>query len=125
MHGDIRVQHTSNTRTGSTGGALHFSNIWRRVCGITTQLPTLVELGTLTYGCRAKGNQVSISVKVSSVSYGTLPASAMPRVAPALERWFPGLSRSPSVLAAGLTNGVKCCCRCCCCCYNVLLLLLL
>lgn len=101
----ITPDHVVVLNPGSTGGALHLSTIWRRVCGITTTLPTLVEFGTLTYGCRAKGCNVSISVKVSSVSYGTLPAEAMPRVAPALERWFPGLSRAPSVLAAGLTNG--------------------
>lgn len=71
-------------------------------------LPTLVEFGTLTYGCRANGSNVSISVKVSSVSYGTLPASDMPRVAPVLERWYPGLCQVPSVLAAGLTNGTCC-----------------
>jgi opine dehydrogenase len=67
-------------------------------------LPVLAELGTLTYGTRAKGNQVQCSVKVRYVNYATLPSAAVETIGPNLERLFPGLRRVPTVLAAGLTN---------------------
>jgi opine dehydrogenase len=88
---------------GSTGGALHFANVFRKL-GLK-QLPTMVETSTLTYGCRAKDARVEISVKVNRVAYGTLPAKAAGRIGPELEALYPGLVRTASVLEAGLNNG--------------------
>jgi opine dehydrogenase len=87
---------------GSTGGSLHFARIFREF-GLK-QLPTLVETSTLTYGCRAKGSTVDVPVKVNRVLYGTLPASDIDRIGPALEKLYPGLLRGASVLEAGLNN---------------------
>lgn len=88
---------------GSTGGALLFSEIFRRA-GCKNP-PVFVETATLTYGCRAAANRVDIAVKVKRVVYSALPAAALPQVAAELEPLFPGLVRAQSVLEAGLNNG--------------------
>lgn len=88
---------------GSTGGALEFAHIFRTLG--RTELPTLVETSTLTYGCRAKGAHVHVAVKPNRVLYGTLPGNAMERVGPELEALYPGLVRGASVLEVGLNNG--------------------
>jgi opine dehydrogenase len=49
----------------STGGSLHFAQIFREF-GLE-DLPTLIETSTLTYGCRAKGYKVEVPVKVNRV----------------------------------------------------------
>ena len=87
---------------GSTGGALKFARVFREA-GLT-ELPVLVELGTLTYGCRAKDGVVDCPVKVRRVLYGALPAPAIADIGPELQSLFPGLVRAESVLEAGLTN---------------------
>ena len=45
-----------------------------------------------------------MGVKVGRVLYGTLPATAIDEIGPALEALFPGLARGRSVLEAGLNN---------------------
>jgi len=87
---------------GSTGGALLFAKRFRD-SGLK-KLPTLVELATLTYGCRARGSTVHIPVKVNRVLYGTLPAGAASSAGPELEALYPGLRRGATVLEAGLNN---------------------
>jgi len=87
---------------GSTGGALHFAYVFRKL-GLK-DIPTIVETSTLTYGCRARDERVDVSVKVNRVAYGTLPAKAINRVGPYLEAIFPGFTRTESVLEAGLNN---------------------
>eukprot|EP00425_Heterocapsa_triquetra_P022500 CAMPEP_0195155276 /NCGR_PEP_ID=MMETSP0448-20130528/184076_1 /TAXON_ID=66468 /ORGANISM="Heterocapsa triquestra, Strain CCMP 448" /LENGTH=392 /DNA_ID=CAMNT_0040194061 /DNA_START=107 /DNA_END=1285 /DNA_ORIENTATION=+ len=87
---------------GSTGGSLIVAKIWRELAVPT--VPLLCEFGTLTYGCRAKGAEVNVAVKVQRVSYGVFPAERAGEIGPELERFFPGLFRCPTVLAAGLCN---------------------
>ena len=87
---------------GSTGGALHFAQIFREF-GLV-ELPTLIETSTLTYGCRAKGAGVEIAVKVKRVLYGALPAKAIDEVGGELEVLYPGFCRAATVLEAGLNN---------------------
>jgi opine dehydrogenase len=87
---------------GSTGGSLLFAKIFREAG--RQRLPVFVETATLTYGCRAKGARVDIAVKANRVVYGTLPGSALCRVAGELEALYPGLVRAQSVLEAGLNN---------------------
>lgn len=87
---------------GSTGGALVFAKAFRKY-GVK-QPPILVETATLTYGCRAAGATVSVSVKANRVLYGTLPAAAIETVGTELEAFFPGLRRAATVLEAGLNN---------------------
>ena len=87
---------------GSTGGALHFAKVFREF-GLT-QLPTLVETSTLTYGCRAKGSEVEIAVKAKRVLYGTLPGKVIGTVGPELEALYPAFQPAASVLEAGLNN---------------------
>jgi opine dehydrogenase len=98
----IKPDHLLILNPGSTGGSLHFANVFRKL-GLK-QLPTMVETSTLTYGCRAKDASVEISVKVKRVAYGTLPAKAVSRIGPELEALYPGLVRTGSVLEAGLNN---------------------
>ena len=73
------------------------------VC-VQTSLPVLVEFGTLTYGCRAKEDQVAVTLKVRRVSYGVFPASQIGHVGDGLQALYPGLFLCPTVLAAGLCN---------------------
>lgn len=87
---------------GSTGGSLRFAELFRR--GGMRRLPPLIETSTLTYGCRAKGDRVDVAVKAGRVLYGAMPAAALERFGPELERLFPGLRRGASVLEAGLNN---------------------
>ena len=87
---------------GSTGGTLQFARIFREL-GLK-KLPTLVETSTLTYGCRAKGATVNVTVKVGRVVYGSLPGTAISKIGPDLESLYPGLVRGASVLEAGLNN---------------------
>ncbi len=98
----VGAEHLIILNPGSTGGALHFAHVFRQ-SGLKN-LPTFVEMSTLTYGCRAKGGNVDISVKANRVLYGTLPASAIGSVGPELERLYPGLQRGATVLEAGLNN---------------------
>jgi len=98
----VQPGHLVILNPGSTGGALLFAKRFRDM-GLK-KLPTLVELATLTYGCRARGSSVHIAVKVSRVLYGTLPAGAVKRVGPELEALYPGLHRGATVLEAGLNN---------------------
>jgi opine dehydrogenase len=98
----IRPDHHLILNPGSTGGALHFAQIFRSL-GMKA-LPTMVETSTLTYGCRAKGALVEVAVKVKRVLYGVLPGSAVGRIGPELEALYPGLVRGASVLEAGLNN---------------------
>jgi opine dehydrogenase len=104
----IEPRHVIVLNPGSTGGALLMAKIWREM-GVK-ELPLLVELGTLTYGCRAKGTEVNVSLKVHDVSYGFFPAArndgpvSTQAVADELERLFPGLVRADNALAAGLAN---------------------
>jgi opine dehydrogenase len=98
----VRPEHLIILNPGSTGGALHFAHVFRKL-GLQ-QLPTIVETSTLTYGCRAKDAVVEISVKVKRVAYATLPAKAAIRFGPELEALYPGLVRTGSVLEAGLNN---------------------
>lgn len=99
----ISPAHLVILNPGSTGGALQFARIFRKF-GIK-QLPVLVETSTLTYGCRAKGSDVEVKVKVKRVKYGTLPATAIMDVGPQLEALYPGFVKAGSVLEAGLNNG--------------------
>lgn len=98
----IRPEHIVILNPGSTGGTLHFAQVFREL-GIK-RMPVLVEFGTLTYGCRAVGPLVEIPVKVDRVLYGTMPAAAIKEVGPPLEALYPGLRRGASVLEAGLKN---------------------
>lgn len=98
----MRPEHVVILNPGSTGGACHFARIFRK-SGLK-RLPTLVELATLTYGCRAQGATVDIRVKVKRVSYATLPSTAVASLGPELEAAWPGLVRAESVLEAGLNN---------------------
>ena len=98
----IKPSHLVILNPGSTGGALHFAKVFRGF-GLT-QLPTLAETSTLTYGCRAQGSMVEIAVKAKRITYGTLPAKAIDAVGPALEALYPSFRRGASVLEAGLNN---------------------
>lgn len=98
----IRPDQLLILNPGSTCGALEFAHVFRKL-GLKT-LPTIIETSTLTYGCRAKGASVEVTVKVKRVLYGALPGSAADRVGPALEALYPGLVRGSSVLEAGLNN---------------------
>ncbi len=98
----IRPDQLLILNPGSTCGALHFAHIFR-ILGMKT-LPTIVEASTLTYGCRAQGTVLDVSVKVKRVLYGALPGQAADRVGPELEALYPGLVRGASVLEAGLNN---------------------
>jgi len=98
----IKPGHLIILNPGSTGGSLHFARIFREF-GLK-QLPTFVETSTLTYGCRAKGSTVDVPVKVKRVVYGTMPTTAMTHIGPELEKLYPGLVRSATVLEAGLNN---------------------
>lgn len=88
---------------GSTGGALHFAQVFRTV-GVKKP-PVMVETSTLTYGCRARGASVHFSVKANRVLYGVFPGRAAAELAPELEALYPGFVRGASVLEAGLNNG--------------------
>lgn len=98
----VRPEQVIVLNPGSTGGALKFARIFREE-GVV-EMPALIELATLTYGCRAKDGVVDCPVKVGRVLYGAMPAAALERYAPELESLFPGLVRTRSVLEAGLTN---------------------
>eukprot|EP00756_Hemistasia_phaeocysticola_P038920 Hpha_TRINITY_DN16789_c0_g5::TRINITY_DN16789_c0_g5_i6::g.80454::m.80454/K04940/odh; opine dehydrogenase len=87
---------------GSTGGSLVMAKIWKEMQ--VPDLPVLCEFGTLTYGCRAHDDHVTVPVKVKRVSYGVFPAIYLDDVGPPLEKIFPGLWKCPTVLAAGLCN---------------------
>lgn len=98
----VSPEQTIILNPGSTGGALVFARVFREA-GLE-RLPVLVELATLTYGCRATDGVVDCPVKVSRVLYGTLPASAIASVGRDLEPLYPGLVRAATVLEAGLGN---------------------
>lgn len=98
----INPSHLVILNPGSTGGSLHFAQIFREF-GLE-DLPTLIETSTLTYGCRAKGARVEVPVKANRVLYGALPASAIDEVASELEALYPGFRRGTTVLEAGLNN---------------------
>ncbi|TEU13515.1 MAG: hypothetical protein E3J21_18470 [Anaerolineales bacterium] len=98
----VQPEHFIVLNPGSTGGACHFACVFREL-GLK-KLPILVELSTLTYGCRAKDATVDIRIKVNRVLYGTLPSTAIATVGPELEAAYPGLVRAESVLEAGLNN---------------------
>jgi opine dehydrogenase len=98
----IRPEQLLILNPGSTGGSLHFARVFREL-GVK-KLPILVETSTLTYGCRAKGAHVEVSVKVGRVLYGSFPGSHLGKVAPELEALFPGFVRAAHVLEAGLNN---------------------
>jgi opine dehydrogenase len=98
----VQPQQLIILNPGSTGGSLLLAKVFRE-SGLKT-LPVIVEMATLTYGCRAKGSTVEIAVKVNRVVYGTLPASAMDGICGELEAIYPGLVRAASVLEAGLNN---------------------
>lgn len=88
---------------GSTGGALQLAHLWRS--GGMRELPVIAEFHTLTYGCRAKGADVKVSLKVGRpVLYSTLPAGRLDEFAGALEAVFPSLERAADVLEVGLNN---------------------
>ena len=99
----VRPEQVVVLSPGSTGGTLHFANVFRQM-GVE-RLPILVELSTLPYGCRASGESVRVFVKVGRVKYGVLPGRETERIGPALEALYPGFVRSESVLEAGLNNG--------------------
>ena len=98
----VSSNHLIILNPGSTGGALEFAHVFRE-SGIS-DLPTLAEFSTLTYGCRAQGAEVEIKVKAGRVLWGTLPSVAVETVGPDLEPLYPGLVRGASVLEAGLNN---------------------
>jgi len=98
----IRPEQLVILNPGSTGGSLHFARVFREL-GVK-RLPIIVETSTLTYGCRAKGAHVEVTVKVGRVVYSSLPASQLDTVAPELEALFPSLVRAAHVLEAGLNN---------------------
>ena len=98
----INPSHLVILNPGSTGGSLHFAQIFRE-SGLG-DLPTLIETSTLTYGCRAKGARVEVPVKVNHVLYGALPARAIDEVGSELEALYPGFRRGATVLEAGLNN---------------------
>ena len=89
---------------GSTGGALQLAHVWRSA-GVA-EPPPIAEFHTLTYGCRARGAEVSVSLKVGApILYATLPARAAGEWAGDLEAMFPSLVRAADVLEVGLNNG--------------------
>jgi len=98
----IRPEQLLILNPGSTGGSLHFARVFREL-GVK-KLPILVETSTLTYGCRAKGSHVEVSVKVGRVVYSSFPGSQLGKVGPELEALFPGFVRAAHVLEAGLNN---------------------
>ena len=98
----IKPSHLIILNPGSTGGSLLFSQVFREL-GLDN-LPTFIETSTLTYGCRAKGARVEVSVKVNRVLYGALPAIVVDKVGSELESLYPGLHRVTTVLEAGLNN---------------------
>jgi len=97
----IKPHHVVVMNPGSTGGSLVLARVWTEM---NVPLPTLVELHTLLYGTRASGNKVNCSLKVKYLNYGTLPAAAVANVGPSLEALFPGLRKSPNIMAAALCN---------------------
>jgi len=99
----LRHGHLLILNPGSTGGALHFAHVFRTI-GLKDP-PTIVETSTLTYGCRARGASIHVSVKAKRVLYGVLPGRAAATVGPELEALYPGFVRGESVLEAGLNNG--------------------
>ncbi|MBM4048471.1 MAG: hypothetical protein FJ279_25490, partial [Planctomycetes bacterium] len=85
----VRPEQFIILNPGSTCGSLVLAKAFRQA-GLR-KLPTLVEMSTLTYGCRAKDEKVDVKLKVKRVVYGTLPATAMATVGPELEALYPGL----------------------------------
>jgi opine dehydrogenase len=99
----VRPEQVVILNPGSTGGALKFARVFREEGVI--ELPDLIELSTLTYGCRAKDGAIDCPVKAARVLYGAIPAASIEKYAEELESLFPGLVRAASVLEAGLGNG--------------------
>ncbi|KAJ1444715.1 NAD/NADP octopine/nopaline dehydrogenase [Pelagophyceae sp. CCMP2097] len=87
---------------GSTGGSLVLRQAWR-AAGLV-DVPLLAEFGTLPYGVRASGADVTVAVKVAAVAVGVLPACETAGVVERLRQFYPDLLEKPSVLAAGLCN---------------------
>eukprot|EP00183_Erythrolobus_madagascarensis_P005387 CAMPEP_0185857452 /NCGR_PEP_ID=MMETSP1354-20130828/29512_1 /TAXON_ID=708628 /ORGANISM="Erythrolobus madagascarensis, Strain CCMP3276" /LENGTH=430 /DNA_ID=CAMNT_0028559723 /DNA_START=114 /DNA_END=1406 /DNA_ORIENTATION=- len=92
---------------GSTGGALVLAKQLRKRGVSGVKMPPIVELGTLLYGTRAQGSQVSCAVLVQRVEFGVFPASRMNEVAPMMGAHFGSRlvpASSGSALEAGFAN---------------------
>ena len=86
----------------SVSGALIFLKIFQEenVSGI----PAIASFSTLSYGCRAKDDQVDIAVKVNYFETGVFPASRTREITGEIKKYFPGAVPVEDVLAAGLSN---------------------
>mmetsp|Transcript_3458 Transcript_3458/g.6058 ORF Transcript_3458/g.6058 Transcript_3458/m.6058 type:complete len:385 (-) Transcript_3458:519-1673(-) len=92
---------------GNTGGAMIMYRTFEE-CGVNpSDIPPIVEFGTLLYGTRASGNDVQCSVLVKRVAYGVFPSIRSIEVEPIVNRFFQKslvLVESKSALEAGLYN---------------------